>query len=58
MKISAGQKVGYYVSYLSMDSAPNFDWPSFNEINAIAVNDFCVSVKQFQFVESLIKHKR
>ena len=39
MKISAGQKVGYYVSYLSMDSAPNFDWPSFNEINAIAVKE-------------------
>ncbi len=48
MKISAGQKVGYYVSYLSMDSAPNFDWPSFNEPHAIKVKESpCISVKAF-----------
>ena len=39
MKISAGQKVGYYVSYLSMDSAPNFDWPLFNELHEIEVKE-------------------
>ena len=39
MKISAGQKVGDYVSYLSMDSAPNFDWPLFNELHEIEVKE-------------------
>lgn len=48
MKISAGQKVSYNVSYLRMDSVPTFEWPSWEKANKIEIcQKGCVSTDHF-----------